>query len=120
MTRTRNVTVLRVTTNYLCRFIYIIISDIIGIADVLFPAIFAGWAYRFDQETNRLGDNNKQTVYRNCLFGFVTGCVLLEVFQTGEGQPALLYIIPSMVISLLLGGIQNKNLNNMWNRNNED
>ena len=84
------------------------VSDVIGIADVLFPAILAGWGYRFSRSSGR------KEVFSSITFGFLIGCVLLEVFQTGSGQPALLYLVPSMIISLLIVGLFKNCLKDMW------
>ena len=35
------------------------------------------------------------------LGGYALGCLLCEVYQTGSGQPALLYVVPAMIGTLI-------------------
>jgi hypothetical protein len=44
--------------------------------------------------------NVDRHIYRAAIFGYAVGCFLCEIFQTGSGQPALLFILPAMVITL--------------------
>ena len=52
----------------------------------------------------KIETNLKNSVFKSSLIGYGFGCLLCEIFQTGEGQPALLYIVPSMFISVFLSG----------------
>jgi hypothetical protein len=86
------------------------VSDALGLADVIFPALLAGWALRFD--ALRAGSVG---LYPASLGGFVIGCVALELLQTGQGgQPALLYLVPAMLVSVGLAGARAGVLKNMW------
>ena len=91
------------------------VSDVLGLADIVFPSILAGWAYDFDKS---IGDNKDISLFSASLFGYVIGCFLLEVFQTGAGQPALVFIVPSMLLTIFLVGIKSKALQKMWNYGN--
>lgn len=53
-------------------------------------------------------------LFQSCLWGYVAGCVLCEVFQTGGGQPALLYIVPSMVAALTLSATLRGKINDLF------
>ena len=64
--------------------------------------------------------NLKNSVFSSGLIGYGFGCFLCEIFQTGEGQPALLYIVPSMFVSVLLTGLIRGDLNSMWGYNPEE
>ena len=92
-------------------------SDLLGLGDVVFPAMLTGWAQRWDarqKEKERedeeevmsddLGSSSKSSpsLFQASLFGFVIGCFLCEFYQTGAGQPALIYIIPAMSAAVLL------------------
>ena len=41
-----------------------------------------------------------EKLYPATMGGYLLGCLLCEVFQTGQGQPALLYIVPSMLFTV--------------------
>jgi hypothetical protein len=100
------------------------VSDVLGLADVIFPTILASWALRFDDSiavsvaSDSTENNNKKgerKLFGAALGGFVLGCIMCEVFQTGQGQPALLFLVPSMVLSITVVGKLNNRLQEMWN-----
>ena len=94
------------------------VSDVLGLADIVFPSTLAGWAYRFDNANKDKA--NDISVFASSLAGYVFGCLLLEIFQTGQGQPALIYLVPSMLSSVFLAGLFNKKLQKMWTYGNKD
>jgi Signal peptide peptidase len=57
---------------------------------------------------------NKNSVFRSSLAGYGIGCFLCEVFQTGQGQPALLFIVPSMFFTVFASGVLRGELDDMW------
>ena len=71
------------------------VTDVLGLGDIVFPSMLAGYTYR----------NNGGTMYSATITGYFIGCFMCEVFQTGQGQPALLYIVPSMLIALGIASI---------------
>ncbi len=71
------------------------VTDVLGLGDIIFPSMLAGYTYR----------NNGGTMYSATITGYFIGCFMCEVFQTGQGQPALLYIVPSMLIALGIASI---------------
>ena len=101
------------------------VSDALGLADVVFPALLAGWALRFDAASSpsnapsplqdgREGATATATaattaeaatttsLYPASLAGFALGCVACELLQTGTGgQPALLFLVPLMLFAVL-------------------
>lgn len=86
------------------------VSDVLGLADVIFPALLSGWALRFDHQSRQSAgtDDNgaSPSYYSAALAGFAVGCILCELLQTGAGgQPALLYLVPSMVTAVLAVGV---------------
>lgn len=56
----------------------------------------------------------KNSVFRSSLIGYGIGCFLCEVFQTGQGQPALLFIVPSMFFTVFVTGVLRGELDDMW------
>jgi hypothetical protein len=98
------------------------VSDGLGLGDVVFPSMLASWALKFDNrhstaqasegggndskmEKDRKkggdGDSKQLLLYPSTLVGFLVGCLLCEVFQTGSGQPALLYVVPGMFAGMM-------------------
>ena len=73
------------------------VSDVLGLGDSVFPALVAGFAKRYDlaQEESRL--------FPAALTGFGVGCLLCELSPgiDGRGLPALLYILPVMLLAVL-------------------
>ena len=73
------------------------VSDVLGLGDAVFPALIAGFAKRYNlaQEESRL--------FPAALTGFGVGCLLCELSPgiDGRGLPALLYILPVMVLAVL-------------------
>jgi len=111
------------------------VSDIFGLGDVVFPSMLVGWAFRFDSRTlqiepefqeNTVDAGPKQAVSEHLkrmphfpyffatLFSYGTGCFICEIFQTGKGQPALLFIVPTMFIICTLLGLVNGQIPEMW------
>ena len=68
-----------------------------GLGDAVFPALIAGFAKRYDlaKEESRL--------FPAALTGFGVGCLLCELSPgiDGRGLPALLYILPVMLLAVL-------------------
>jgi hypothetical protein len=99
------------------------VSDALGLADVVFPAILTGWAKRWDKQQNTVdleteedpeAEKAGKSLYSASLVGFGVGCVLCEVLQTGAGQPALLYLVPSMLTSVLFTALLNGQISDIW------
>ena len=82
------------------------VSDALGLGDVIFPSLLAGWALRFDNRPNRVVSTKaSSSYYRASLAGYALGCVLCELLQTGAGAPALLYVVPSMILTMFISNI---------------
>jgi hypothetical protein len=103
------------------------VTDVLGLADVVFPSILLGWAKRYDESisTSRYptdddiveSDSEISPFAFNATFsGFVLGCFMCEVFQSGGGQPALLFLVPSMLATLSAASVQRRQLKKMWNQ----
>ena len=68
------------------------VTDVLGLADMIFPAMLSSYCLRTGSARS----------YASSIIGVVVGCIICEVLQTGSGQPALLYIIPSMLAAVAL------------------
>ena len=73
------------------------VSDVLGLGDAVFPALVAGFAKRYDLV------KEKSRLFPAALAGFGVGCLLCELSPgiDGRGLPALLYILPVMLLSVL-------------------
>ena len=63
----------------------------------------------------KIENNFKNSVFSSSLLGYGFGCFFCELFQTGEGQPALLYIVPSMLVTVLITGLIRGEVMEFWN-----
>lgn len=94
------------------------VTDALGLGDVCFPAILAGWARRFDLElaagrAEALPKNSTATPAEDAasptgggylgaaLGGYAAGCVLLEVVPPELSRAALLFLVPPMVTAVI-------------------
>lgn len=89
------------------------ISDAFGLGDVTFPSMLSGWAARFDNMMkSKYGKSS--SLFLTSMVGYALGCLLLDIFQTGQGQPALVYIVPTMSICLLAIAVKENIINILW------
>ncbi|KAL1518746.1 hypothetical protein AB1Y20_003031 [Prymnesium parvum] len=73
------------------------VTDALGLGDVVFPSLLAGWARRLDASAHAADG-----YFGAALRGYVAGCVLLEVTPVELTKAALLFFMPSMLASILL------------------
>jgi hypothetical protein len=78
------------------------VTDALGLGDVIFPSILSGWALR----QNNNSTESSPTMYKTCIVGYMIGCILCELTMSGGGLPALLYLVPAMLIGLALLNIK--------------
>lgn len=76
------------------------ISDVLGLGDIIFPSVLVRWAKYFDTREGENVNDRKSKLYNSAIGGYVIGLVMCEIFQTGSGAPALLFLVPSMLLSL--------------------
>lgn len=111
------------------------VSDALGLGDVVFPAILSGWSLRRDKEAGTAAGQvgmidesqadpsrnaKRRSLYSASLVGYFLGCLLCDVFMTGNGQPALLYIVPSMAVSVMATATLNGELFDVFKTEKED
>ncbi len=72
------------------------VSDVLGLGDAVFPALVAGFAKRYDLARG-------SRLFPAALAGFGVGCLLCELSPgiDGRGLPALLCILPVMLLAVL-------------------
>ena len=80
--------------------------SLLGLGDIVIPGIFVALMLRFDKYLMKKKPlSHKSNVYFNaCFAGYILGLVLtitvLHIFKAG--QPALLYIVPCVLLSVLV------------------
>ena len=124
------------------------VSDALGLGDIVFPGILTGWLYRFESDqaaSKTINDTlikdtttvpsstsdveivetptktvNQPTypLYNSALLGYIIGCVLNEVFMGSAGTPALLYLVPSMLIAVGIEALRRGRVSDMVAYNN--
>jgi hypothetical protein len=93
------------------------VTDALGIGDVLFPAMLGSWCRKYDQDHHSDSVPADISCFMAVSIGYILGCFMCEIFQTSQGQPALLFITPTMLITLNLHAFR-KNLGiSLWNYN---
>ncbi|KHN24971.1 Signal peptide peptidase-like 2B [Glycine soja] len=89
--------------------------DMIGFGDILFPGLLISFAHRFDKD-NRRGASNGYFLW--LVVGYGIGLVLTYMglyLMNGNGQPALLYLVPcTLGVTVILGCIRGE-LKSLWN-----
>ncbi|KAK3267814.1 hypothetical protein CYMTET_23657 [Cymbomonas tetramitiformis] len=102
------------------------VTDALGLADFVFPAILAGFCVRFDARKRQEADIADQDslkemhegslpgYYNASAAGYIIGCFLLE-FQGASVQPALVSIAPCMAFSVLGLAVFRGELSELWN-----
>ncbi|KAA8493332.1 Signal peptide peptidase-like 1 [Porphyridium purpureum] len=105
---------------------------LLGLGDIVVPAIFLdlmmvvdmfGSAARRERDRDRASPASRfSTLYARGVAGYVAGVVLSFVFNVlfASPQPALLYIVPCIVVPTLLTALSRKELKSMWSMNEAD
>ncbi|RIB09847.1 signal peptide peptidase-domain-containing protein [Gigaspora rosea] len=101
----------------------------LGLGDIVVPGIYVALCLRFDH-SNYLKKNPKASRYsifptpyfRNCftayILGLVTTIVVMHTFKAA--QPALLYLSPACILSVLATGIVKNQLKDVFNYSADD
>ena len=99
------------------------ITGALGLGDAVFPSILATFLKRFDNEQQTLSTSKSTStslsLFVVSLVGYIIGCILCELAPTIStgGLPALVFILPSMLISVTGGAIVSNQFDNLWNYN---
>lgn len=86
--------------------------SLLGMGDILIPGLLVGLLLRFDTKRNK----GEQSYFTAALIAYGCGLVasFLASYLTGEGQPALLYLVPLTVGSAVFVGFQKQELKDLW------
>ena len=76
----------------------------LGLGDAVFPSLLSSFVKRFDNKRESESRNKRISLFAVSMVGYLLGCFACEFapFLSTSGLPALLFIIPSMVLSVLL------------------
>jgi len=91
----------------------------LGLGDIVIPGIFVALCLRYDHERAGKPENHNYSkpYFWCCLLfyciGLTTTIVVMHTFKAA--QPALLYLSPACVISVLLVSLVKKDFINVWN-----
>ncbi|KAK7304275.1 hypothetical protein VNO77_45142 [Canavalia gladiata] len=89
--------------------------DMIGFGDILFPGLLVSFAHRFDK-VNKKGASNGYFLW--LVIGYGIGLVFTYLglyLMNGNGQPALLYLVPcTLGVTIILGYVRGE-LKTLWN-----
>ncbi|WVZ67708.1 hypothetical protein U9M48_016752 [Paspalum notatum var. saurae] len=88
--------------------------DMIGFGDILFPGLLVAFSFRYDRAHGKdLTDG-----YFLCLmigYAFGLSCTYVGLYLMKSGQPALLYLVPSTLGTIVLIGAKRGELSQLWN-----
>lgn len=89
--------------------------DMIGFGDIIFPGLLVSFAHRFDKD-NKKGVLNGYFLW--LVIGYGIGLVFTYLglyLMDGNGQPALLYLVPcTLGVFIILGCVRGE-LKSLWN-----
>ncbi|CAM9358402.1 unnamed protein product [Chrysoparadoxa australica] len=85
--------------------------SILGLGDLVIPAVFCSMMKNMDQAFDRDGEKrpDKLRYFEASIAGYAAGLAVCFYanWVTGAGQPALLFLCPSLVASAILVGLNN-------------
>lgn len=90
-------------------------SDILGLADITFPAALAGWALRQDQQPG--ASNGGWGYFAAAIAGYAAGCAACEVagpLLGLPGLPALALLVPLMLLSVGMTAAWRGEFSELW------
>jgi len=89
--------------------------DMIGFGDILFPGLLVAFCYRYDR-SNKKGILGGYFLWMTIGYAFGLFLTYLALYlMDGQGQPALLYLVPcTLGLVIILGWLRGE-LNVLWN-----
>ncbi|GAB9474379.1 Signal peptide peptidase-like, aspartyl protease family a22b [Globisporangium polare] len=86
--------------------------SMLGLGDIIIPGLLLSFALRFDYSPKSLGEN----YYRAMCIGYAVGLGMANIAVTlmQMGQPALMYLVPTTLGTLLVLSWKNGDLKAMW------
>lgn len=89
--------------------------NMIGFGDILFPGLLIAFSFRYDKAKKKgLGDG--YFLWLTIGYGFGLLCTYLGLYlMNGQGQPALLYLVPCTLGPIVVLGQVRGDLKDLWN-----
>lgn len=86
--------------------------SMLGFGDIILPGLLVSYCLNFDMRTS-----NKYTYFIVSATGYVVGliCTYVGLYALRMAQPALLYLVPCCLGSVLITGWIKKDLKQLWN-----
>lgn len=92
--------------------------SMIGLGDIILPGVFVALALRFDlYRENKKELPATHLYFKATLVGYLAGIILTYLAMTlmEKEQPALLYLVPTCLLSTGLLAVARKEVNLLWN-----
>lgn len=89
---------------------------LLGLGDIILPGLVIAFLFRYDRQRDPLAPH-WQGHFRVAALGYVAGfvvTVLALVLSDGHGQPALLYLVPGVLVPTLLHALHVGDLPQLW------
>jgi len=84
----------------------------LGLGDAVFPSLLANFVRRFDLTNEENRNNDRMSLFAVSMIGYFLGCFACEFAPmiSSSGIPALVFIIPIMLVSVLIASAINGEL----------
>ena len=88
----------------------------LGLGDAVFPSLLVNFVRRFDLDKSSQSGEERLPLFAVSMGGYLFGCFACELVPmiSTSGLPALVFIIPSMVGSVLLASSVSGELADLW------
>ena len=95
----------------------------LGLGDAVFPSILSTFTKRFDEHITKSNyndspkeNNDRKSLFTASIAGYIVGCLSCELlpFISSTGVPALIFIVPSMLLSVLAVAVEQEELESLW------
>jgi len=105
-------------------------SSMLGLGDIVLPGLLLSFASRYDEAKRFIGSSSREGIAaaRNCtvktkgyfpflVVAYAVGLAManIAVYAMQMGQPALLYLVPCCLGTMVFLGWQRGELNELWN-----
>ncbi|KAK1400553.1 signal peptide peptidase-like 3 [Heracleum sosnowskyi] len=94
--------------------------NMIGFGDILFPGLLVAYSFRFDKAKKR---GLREGYFLRLMIGYTCGLLLTYLglyLMNGHGQPALLYLVPCTLGTIIVLGLLRGELKELWNSTLDD
>lgn len=100
--------------------------SILGLGDIVLPGTLVSWALKFDVDkflrSTNINQNSIKSLTKNTpyflalLIGYSIGiiCTLISMLVMNHPQPALLFLVPAVTLSLLITGLFKRQIKELF------